>query len=194
MIAQLTGITNVLNPSECIIDVSGVGYHLYIPFTTYENIRHGEKAVLYVYTLHKEDQFKLYGFHTLADREFFAVLLNISGVGSSMALSILSGISVERFVDAVQNDRSDMLTNISGIGKSKAEKIIFEAKKKVKKLRSISSENTEETYYGNDAIEALIALGFEDKKAAAAIKAVQSEFPEATVEKRIKEALKILSV
>lgn len=194
MIAQLTGIVSLLNPSECIIDVAGVGYHLYIPFTTYENLKQGEKTQLFVYTLHKDDQFKLYGFHSSIDREFFAILLSISGIGSSVGLSILTGISIERFIEAVQSGRFEMLTNISGIGKSKAEKIIFESKKKIKKLQAISADNTDEKHYGNDAIEALIALGFEDKKAASAISAVAKEFPDASVEKKIKEALKILSV
>ena len=193
MIAKLTGKVELLSPSECIVDVAGVGYHLYIPFTTYENLQHGETTALHVFTQHKEDQFKLYGFYTAAEREFFAILLAISGVGPSMALAILAGISIKRFVEAVETDRAELLTKIPGIGKSKAEKIIFEAKKKVKKLQAITGEIVGEKTSGNDALEALITLGFEDKKAAAALNAVQKEYPDASLEKKIKEALKILS-
>jgi Holliday junction DNA helicase RuvA len=193
MIARLTGILDALSPSECIVDVAGVGYRLYIPFTTYENLRNGEKCTLHVYTLHKEDQFKLYGFYSAGEREFFSILLNISGIGPSMALAILSGISIQRFAEAVESGRAELLMKIPGIGKSKAEKIIFEVKRKIKKLQAICSGSPEETSAGNDAIEALINLGFDDKKAAAVIDVTQKNFPGASLEKIIKEALKILA-
>jgi Holliday junction DNA helicase RuvA len=193
MIIKLTGTIEILSPSECIIDVSGVGYHLYIPFTTYETLTNGVAATLYVYTLHKEDQFKLYGFESAASREFFALLLNINGIGASMGLAILSGISIEEFIDSVENGRFEKLLKIPGIGKAKAEKIAFEVKRKIKKLKTLSSG----VHFGNsqrsDAIDALVSLGFDEKQSVLAVDSVQKEFADISIEKTIKEALKILS-
>ncbi|MCL2026406.1 MAG: Holliday junction branch migration protein RuvA [Leptospirales bacterium] len=193
MIAKLTGTVEILNPAECIIDISGVGYHLHIPFTTYEVLQNGVVATLHVYALHKEDQFKLYGFESAAAKEFFAILLNVSGIGASMGLAILSGISVEEFIDSIESDRFERLMKIPGIGKSKAEKIIFELKRKIKKLKAISSGTKFGNSQRNDAIEALMALGFDEKKSTSAVDSVRKEFAEISIEKTIKEALKILS-
>jgi len=193
MIAKLTGLVEALNPSECIINVSGVGYHLYIPFTTYEILQNGTTATLHVYTLHKEEQFKLYGFESEAAREFFAILLNVNGIGASMGLAILSGISIKDFIDSVENDRFERLIKIPGIGQNKAEKIIFELKRKIKKLKAISSGTPFGNSQRNDAIDALATLGFDEKKAASAVDSVQRQFADIPIEKTIKEALKILS-
>ena len=194
MIARLTGKIDMLKPTECIINVAGVGYHLYIPFTTYEALQDKSDITLQVYTLHREDQLKLYGFNSEAEREFFALLLNISGIGPSMGLSILSGISIDRFIEAVRNGNSERLVKIPGIGKSKAEKIIFEISRKLKKLESISSTHVEEYSVRNDAVEALMALGFDEKKSVSVVDSVQKEIPDASLEKTIKEALKLFSV
>ena len=193
MIAKLTGLVEILNPTECVIDVSGVGYHLYIPFTTYETLENGVTATLHVYTLHKEDQFKLYGFESAAAREFFAILLNVNGIGASMGLAILSGMPIKDFIDSVENDRFERLMKIPGIGRSKAEKIIFELKRKIKKLKAISLGDRFGNSQRSDAIDALVALGFDEKKAASTVDSLQKEFTDISIEKTIKEALRILS-
>ena len=193
MIARLTGLVEILNSAECVLDVSGVGYHLHIPFTTYETLQNGGAATLHVYTLHKEDQFKLYGFESVAARDFFAILLNVNGIGASMGLAILSGMSIEDFIDSVENEKSERLMKIPGIGRSKAEKIIFELKRKIKKLRAISLGDRFGNSQRSDAIDALAALGFDEKKAASAVDSVQREFTDISIEKTIKEALRILS-
>jgi Holliday junction DNA helicase RuvA len=193
MIARLTGIIQLLKPNECIMDVSGVGYHLHIPFSTFEMLKPDSKATLQVYTLHREDQFRLYGFHSEAEREFFAQILTVSGIGPAMGLSILSGISVDRFIEAVHSGNTDRLTKIPGIGKAKAEKIIFEMKRKVKKLGTPVETPTEGSLIRNDAIDALMALGFDEKKSVSVIEAVQNDMGDASLEIIIKEALKRFS-
>lgn len=202
MIGKLTGTVDSLTISECILDVSGVGYHLYIPFTTYEALKAGEKASLKVYTIHKDDQFKLYGFCTETERDFFALLLNISGVGPAMGLAVLSGMSVNKFAAAVADGNSESLTRIPGIGKGKAEKIIFEAKRMSKKLEALSSDMPKEASARSDSIEALTALGFEEKRAVSAVDTVLvdtvlkediSAPVERIVERIVKEALRLLS-
>lgn len=193
MIAKITGKVEIISPSECIVEAFGVGYHLYIPFPVYESLTEGETVSLRVYTIHREDQFRLYGFRTAAEREFFSILLDISGIGPAMALAIMSGISPESFTDAVNSGRTDRLTVIPGIGKTKAEKIVFEAKRKIRRLSALSSVLPEEASLRNDAVEALVSLGYDEKKASSAVDSVQKEQPDFSLESVIKQSLKLLS-
>ncbi len=193
MIAKITGKVEIISPSECTVEACGVGYHLYIPFPVYETLKDGETVSLRVFTVHKEDQFRLYGFRTPAEREFFSILLDISGIGPAMALAIMSGISPESFTDAVNSGRTDRLTAIPGIGKTKAEKIVFEAKRKIRRLSALASALPAEDSLRNDAVEALVSLGYDEKKASAAVDAVQKENPDLSLESVIKQGLKLLS-
>jgi len=102
MISKIRGSIDELKPTEVVIDVSGVGYRLGIPLTTYEKIQQSCDTTLFVYTLHREDQLRLFGFYTEVERSLFTILLDISGIGPAMALSILSGISINLFVEAVK--------------------------------------------------------------------------------------------
>ncbi|PKL39210.1 MAG: Holliday junction branch migration protein RuvA [Spirochaetae bacterium HGW-Spirochaetae-1] len=193
MIAKLTGKIDELKPMECILDVGGVGYQVHIPLSTYETIQGKEDITLFIYTLHREDQMKLFGFSTQREKELFTVLLNISGIGPSMALSLLSGISIEDLVRSVQNDDSSRLVKIPGIGKAKAEKLIFELKRKLKKIESIPAASGTATGIRNDALEALVSLGFDEARAAKVIDGVREGNPEATLETVIKAALRQFS-
>ncbi len=192
MIAKLTGRVEVLSPTEIIVDVNGVGYEISIPFSTFEKIENRKETSLYIHTLHKEDQFRLFGFITVHERDLFRTLLNINGIGPAMAISLLSGLSVERLVDAVKNQNSGILTKIPGIGKSKAEKLIFELSRKVKKLEQFSGTGEEHVSAGNDAVEALMALGFEEQKSSKCVSEILKNNENMTIEELIKEALKIL--
>ncbi|HOT43413.1 MAG TPA: Holliday junction branch migration protein RuvA [Spirochaetota bacterium] len=193
MIAKIKGTIDELKPTEVILDVSGVGYGLTIPLSTYEKIQALKETTLYVYTHHKEDQFKLFGFVTENERDLFSILLNISGIGPAMAISILSGITVGRLVDAVQSENIALLTKIPGIGNTKAEKLIFELKRKMKKLASLAGESGEPRTHKNDAIEALVTLGFDDAKSSKIVDELVKKNPNGSIETIIKEALKILS-
>jgi len=193
MIAKIRGTIDELKPTEVILDVNGVGYGLTIPLSTYEKIQTLVEATLYVYTHHKEDQFKLFGFFTENERDLFSILLNISGIGPAMAISILSGITISRLVDAVQSDNISLLTKIPGIGNAKAEKLVFEMKRKLKKLASLAGETGEPRTRKNDAIEALITLGFEDGRSSKIIDELVKKNPDSSLEAIIKEALKLLS-
>ncbi|OHD65093.1 MAG: Holliday junction DNA helicase RuvA [Spirochaetes bacterium RBG_13_51_14] len=193
MISKLRGKIDELKPTEVVLDVHGVGYGLSIPLSTYEKIQQLVEANLFVYTLHREDHLRLFGFYTEEERNLFTILLNISGIGPAMALSILSGISISRLIDAVQTESTALLTKIPGIGTAKAEKLIFELKRKLKKLRSYA-ERPEEFHAGkNDAIEALVTLGFNDATSSKVVEEILKNNPDASIETIIKEALKILS-
>jgi holliday junction DNA helicase RuvA len=193
MIHKIRGTIDELKPTEVIVDVSGVGYGLSIPLSTYEKIQQLKEISLYVYTHHKEDQLRLFGFFTEVERNLFTILLDISGIGPSMALSILSGISIHLFVEAVETENSGLLTKIPGIGKAKADKLIFELKRKLKKLRSFAGPVNERHSYKTDAVEALVSLGFDEMKSARAVDESLKCSPDASIEQLIKDSLKLLS-
>ena len=182
-----------MKPTEVVLDVQGVGYGLTIPLSTYEKIQSVGETSLYVYTHHREDQLRLFGFFTEEERGVFLMLLNISGIGPAMAISILSGISIHLLVEAVQLENPGLLTKIPGIGKTKAEKLIFELKRKLKKLTSYTGEVGEPHTFKNDAIEALVTLGFDDAKSAHVVDEIVRNNPSASIESIIKDALKLLS-
>jgi holliday junction DNA helicase RuvA len=193
MIAKIRGKIDELKPTEVILDANGVGYGLTIPISTYEKIQTLSETILYVYTHHKEDQLKLFGFFTENERDLFSILLNISGIGPAMAISILSGISISRLVDAVQSENTALLTKIPGIGNAKAEKLIFDLKRKLKKLISLSGQTSEPRTQKSDAIEALVTLGFDDARSAKIVEDLVKKNPDSSIETIIKEALKLLS-
>ncbi len=200
MIARLTGTIDELKPTEIILNAGGVGYLLQIPLSTFEEISALKKVTLQVYTLHREDQFRLFGFYTEKEKELFSILLGISGIGPAMALSLLSGITVNGLIEAVQSENTTTLVKIPGIGKSKAEKLIFEMKRKIKKLEKFSLATPDSSggseplaRIRGEAVEALCSLGFDEKKSTHIVDAIRKENPDASLEALIKESLKQFS-
>jgi len=193
MIGKLKGIIEELKPTEVIIDVNGVGFELTIPISTYEKIQGEKHTSLLVYTMHKEDQFKLFGFYSKIEKDLFKSLISVSGIGPSMAISLLSGMAPERLIDSLKHQNISALTKIPGIGKTKAEKLIFELKRKLPQLEAISGHTGEESSDRHDAVEALAALGFDETKATACVNEILKSSKNAGIEEIIKEALKLLS-
>ncbi len=194
MIARLQGIAVSCKPTEVILDVSGVGYLVEIPLTVFNQIEAGKEAVLNIYTYVREDQFRLFGFTNSQDRDLFSLLLRVSGIGPSMALSILSGLSTNDLIHAVRNDDISRLIKVPGIGKSKAEKLIFELKRKSGKLEGFEAEERSgEERDMLEAVEALVSLGFDESGARQTVNGILNEMKSISLEKLIKEALKRLS-
>ncbi len=175
-----------------IMDVHGVGYELTIPFKTFEQIQGLEKVSLYIHTLHREEQLRLFGFSSQNEREVFRTLLNISGIGPAMAISLMSGISTERLIESVKSGNTAILTKIPGIGKSKAEKLIFELSRKIKKLEVLGGGEAIEVTPRSDAVEALMSLGFDEKRATSCVDEILQQGNNLSLEELIKEALKVL--
>ncbi len=192
MIARLKGIIEDVKPTEILLDVQGVGYQVYIPFSTFEYIKDLKEITIHTYTLHREDSLKLFGFYTQEEKQLFALLLNTSGIGPSMALSILSGIRIPDFIQAVKDENPSLLIRIPGIGKTKAEKIIFELKRKLKKLELFPASPTREGFLLHDAVDALTSLGFDEGKSNAVVKDILKHNPGIPIEDIIKSALKVL--
>ncbi len=193
MIARLRGILDEVKPTGVILDVGGVGYELAVPFSTYEKIKDAKEVTLHVHTHLREDSLRLFGFFTLEEKRLFEMLLGISGIGPSMALSILSGIPIALLARAVRDESPELLTKVPGIGRTKAEKLVFELKRRIKKLEELSSEIAVKPSVRDDALEALLSLGFDERKASAAVEAILQREPATPIESLVKQSLKLLS-
>jgi len=193
MIAKIKGTIDELKPTEVIVDVAGIGYRCLIPFSTYEKLLGVREVCLHTVTYHREEHLKLYGFFTSAEREMFAILTGVSGVGPAMALSILSGIRLGELVDALVKKNIAPLVRIPGIGKTKAEKLVFELARKIKKFEHLVDDIAPLSRVRDEAVEALVSLGFDEDRSGRAVNHLLEDEPEAGIETVIKKALQVLS-
>lgn len=193
MIGKLKGIIEDLKPTEILLDVNGIGFELTIPFSTYEKIQNEKNVSLLVHTIHKEDQFRLFGFYSRIEKDLFKALINVSGIGPAMAISVISGISPDGLIESIKSQNTALLTKIPGIGKAKAEKLVFELKRKLAQLERIAGPAGETPSKKNDAVEALVALGFDESKSVKCVNEITIAKGEIGIEDIIKEALKIIS-
>ena len=189
MIGRLTGVIAEKAPPQVLIDVNGVGYEVDVPMSTFYNLPNlGERATLLTHFIVREDAQILFGFGTAQERETFRQLIRISGVGPRTALSILSGLSVAELGQAVSLQEAGRLTRIPGIGKKTAERLMLELKGKLGADLALPASVASEAQA--DVLQALVALGYSDKEAAAALKALP---PDVGVSEGIKLALKALA-
>jgi holliday junction DNA helicase RuvA len=191
MIGRLTGTLLEKNPPIVTLDVHGVGYEVGVPMSTFYNLpATGDKVSLFTHFVVREDGQFLYGFLTEPERAAFRQLLKITGVGARTALSVLSGLSVSELAQAVTMQEAGRLIKIPGIGKKTAERLLLELRDKLPKSTVVSSAAPTAADSGNDILNALIALGYSEREAVAAMK----HLPEgATVSDGIRQALKLLS-
>jgi Holliday junction DNA helicase RuvA len=174
MIGKLTGTLDNKNPPEVIVDCHGVGYEVFVPMSTFYNLPEiGTKVTLLTHFVVREDAQILYGFATSGEREAFRQLIKISGVGPRTALSVLSGMSVEDLSQAITLQEAGRLIKVPGIGKKTAERLLLELKGKlgpdIGVVASVASNAQA------DILQALLALGYNDKEAAAALKALPKD-------------------
>jgi Holliday junction DNA helicase RuvA len=189
MIGRITGLLAEKSPPLVLIDVNGVGYEVDVPMSTFYNLPGlGERVVLLTHFVVREDAQLLYGFLTAGERATFRLLVKISGVGPRTALSILSGLSVDELSQAVAAQDTARLVKVPGIGKKTAERLLLELKGKL--APDLSLPATAATDAGNDITQALMALGYNEREAAAALKALPAGVG---VSEGIKLALKSLN-
>ncbi len=190
MIGKLTGTLLEKNPPQILIDCHGVGYEVDVPMSTFYNLpAAGEKVSLLTHFVVREDAQILYGFGTPGERETFRQLIKISGVGPRTALSVLSGMSVAEIAQAVTAQDAGRLVKVPGIGKKTAERLLLELKGKLgADLGPVGGEPV--TDEKADILQALLALGYSDKEAGAALKALPAGVG---VSEGIKTALKALA-
>jgi len=190
MIGKLTGTLADKNPPQLLVDCHGVGYEVDVPMSTFYNLPGlGEKVSLLTHFVVREDAQILYGFGTAGERDAFRQLIKISGVGPRTALSVLSGMSVNELAQAITQQESGRLVKVPGIGKKTAERLLLELKGKlgaeIDLLRPAAASDAQA-----DIQQALLALGYNDKEAAAALKALPADVG---VSEGIKLALKALA-
>jgi Holliday junction DNA helicase RuvA len=191
MIGRLTGTLLEKNPPQILLDVQGVGYEVDVPMSTFYNLPDlGAKVTLHTHLVVREDAHLLYGFLTENERRAFRLLTRISGIGAKMALAVLSGLSVAELAQAVTMQESGRLTKIPGIGKKTAERILLEMKDKLGADLTSAVGVHRAAPASADVLHALLALGYSDKEAVAAVK----ELPEGVaVADGIRHALKRLA-
>ena len=189
MIGRLTGILLEKNPPQVLLDVHGVGYEVDVPMSTFYNLPgNGEKVTLLTHFIVREDGQFLYGFASESERYAFRQLIKISGVGARMALAVLSGLSVSDLAQAIARQESGRLTKVPGIGKKTAERLLLELKGKLADALPSAAFAVEDSQH--DILNALLALGYNDREASAAMKQLPAEL---STSDGIRQALKLLS-
>lgn len=191
MIGRLTGVLVQKNPPQIVVDVNGVGYEVEVPMSTFYDLpAAGQKVTLLTHLVVREDAHLLYGFASPGERETFRMLLRISGIGARTALSVLSGMSVAELTEAVTLQETARLTRVPGIGKKTAERLLLELKGKLGAELVSGIGINRPAAASNDVLQALLALGYNEKEALSAMK----QIPEgAGVADGIRHALKALS-
>jgi Holliday junction DNA helicase RuvA len=189
MIGRLTGILVEKNPPQVTLDVQGVGYEVDVPMSTFYNLPAvGERVSLHIHMVVREDGQFLYGFAAEDERSVFRQLLKISGVGARIALAVLSGMSVTDLAQAVATQDAGRMVRVPGIGKKTAERLLLELRDKLPK--SAATETVQVPSSDGDILNALLALGYSDKEARAALKLLPENVG---VADGIRQALKLLS-
>jgi Holliday junction DNA helicase RuvA len=189
MIGRLTGILVEKSPPQVLVDAGGVGYEVDVPMSTFYQLPAvGDRVVLLTHFVVREDAQQLFGFLSHEERATFRLLVKISGVGPRTALAILSGLSVAELAQAVTMQEGGRLVKVPGIGKKTAERLLLELKGKLgpdlARPASVASDTQA------DIVQALVSLGYSEREAAAALKALP---PEVGVADGIRLALKALS-
>ena len=200
MIAHLTGIVLRKSTQSLIIENNGIGYEVIVPFSTFYTLpKEDERVNLHIHTHVREDAIILFGFHTPLEKEIFLMLISVSGIGPKLAINILSGIGPDELLEAMAHGDALRLQAIPGVGKKTAERIALELKDKALKVRGDSkalptgrlSDKDEEVY--DDALSALLNLGYPAKSAKRAVEKAIAQIKDVTLEGLIKEALRSLA-
>ena len=200
MLEYVSGILDAVTPATATVECHGVGYLLNISLNTFSAIQGKQSVRLYVYEAIREDAWVLFGFATMQERQLFMQLISVSGVGGNTARTILSAFTPAELCDVIINGNEKMLKTVKGLGSKTSQRIIVELKDKVASL-GITPEAVQGADDGapslnkqvyDDATEALKALGYSPAPVAKVVKAILKDEPDATVEKVIKRAFKML--
>lgn len=186
MIGWLRGFLAEKQPPHLVLDVNGVGYELEVPMTTLYRLPHvGEPVTLHTHLVVREDAHLLYGFYEKRERELFRELIRLNGVGPKLALALMSGLEVDELVRCVQAQDTTALTRIPGVGKKTAERLLVELKDRFKAWESLPGTFTlvangpnaaaPVATAENDAVSALISLGYKPQEASKAVSAIKEK-------------------
>lgn len=193
MITQIRGRLVEKNPTYVVVDCSGVGYLLHISLQTFSTLPEDEAVLLFTHLSIREDAHTLYGFVSKVEREVFKLLISVSGVGPSIARTMLSSMTSEEVQHAIASENVALIQSVKGIGAKTAQRVIVDLKDKILKTFdidevSVNKNNTNK----EEALSALEVLGFNRKQSEKVISGILKESPDETVELLIKNALKNL--
>lgn len=202
MIGRLNGVLVEKQPPEILLEVSGVGYEVQMPMTCFYDLpKVGDNAIVYTHFVVREDAQLLFGFNNKTERALFRELLKANGVGPKLGLAILSGMSAQQFVSCVNNEDATALVKLPGVGKKTAERLVLEMKDRLKNwgndlftpfsdsaVIEPASDATIANNAADDAVSALLALGYKLPQAQKAVKSISK--PDMSTEVLIKESLK----
>ena len=191
MIGRISGILLDKTPPLALIDCNGVGYECEVPMSTFYLLPQvGDKVTLLTHFVVREDAQLLFGFGTNQERLMFRQLLKVNGIGAKSALAILSGLSIDELIQAVSLQEAGLLTRVPGIGKKTAERLLLELKDKFTLDSALSIKGSSITSISQDVLNALIALGYNERESLNAVKSLDINL---SVNDGIKQALKYLS-
>ena len=191
MIGRITGTLIEKHPPQVMVDIGGIGYEVDVPMSTFYNLPAcGERITLYTHLAIREDAHLLYGFGTDSERQAFRQLLKVSGIGAKTALSVLSGMSVTELANAIAAQEVGRIVKVPGIGKKTAERLLLELRDKFSAATATVIDAGAQPSGESDILNALNALGYNDKEASWAVKQLPAEL---SVSDGIRQALKFLS-
>ena len=201
MIAYLSGKLLEKHTNAAIIDVGGVGYEVSIPLSTFYELGDvGSEVSLRIYTNVREDAIQLFGFKTLRERELYLRLISVQGIGAKSGITMLSGMSADEIITAIRSNDLARLTSIPGVGRKTAERLVIELRDKVGEVSGggsaldASSQKTVPTdTVFEDALSALINLGYQRNAAEKALNQAAQEGTEISVQKLLRRALQVLA-
>lgn len=197
MFEYIHGNITELAPTQAVIETVGVGFSINITLSTYSALEGKQTAKLYLYEAVREDAFTLYGFATKEERQMFLLLISVSGVGANTARMILSSVSTAEFRDAVLAGNEHILKGVKGIGLKTAQRIIVDLRDKVAAVEtgsasSVNATGSNKSATADEAIQALIMLGFTPAAVKKSVQKITTENPAMSVEQVIKQALKMM--
>jgi holliday junction DNA helicase RuvA len=203
MIAHLSGTLHSKHPNLVIVDVSGVGYEVNIPLSTYYDLADtGQNVQLRIYTHVKEDVLQLYGFKTARERELFINFISVSGIGPRLGIALLSNMNADELIKSIKTNNLARLTSIPGIGRKTAERLVVDLREKMTQLSVDQVDETpaqpesldvsSEDSVRSEALSGLLNLGYQKAGAEKAIDAALAEGGDITVESILKRSLRKL--
>ena len=193
MITHIRGRLVEKHPDHVVVECNGLGYFLVISLQTFSNLPDLENIHLFTHQVIREDAHILYGFYSKTEREIFKLLLSVSGVGPSTAITMLSSMDTEEIQEAIAHENVSKIQSVKGIGLKTAQRVIVDLRDKILKSYEISEElQTPNNTIRNEALSALEVLGFNKKKVEKTIQVILQEEPETSLEDLIKKALKNL--
>jgi len=198
VIAQLRGRILEKHPNRIVVDVSGVGYDVFVPLSTFYGLAEpGADVTLRIHTHVREDLIALYGFATLLEQELFERLIGIGGIGPKLALSVLSGIEPLELIRAIERGDVARLTAIPGVGKKTSERVVLELKDRLPRVQATAvvagSGAPDAPALRDDVLSALVNLGYHRPLAEQAVAAVLKTAPDGGFERTLKQALRELA-